>query len=155
MSSVNPLIEIETHLEELELICDTLSVKVPDTEAIQDAKDIIKHVRITICSVRDHKLKQQYTLRLRKNEIRIEKAEKGLLFQRLEDRTEHNVQSTSRLNAALEQLHECETTASETLEHLTAQREVLEKTNENLKNTKSSLGTSGRFLDRMSAFWRG
>jgi len=59
-----------------------------------------------------------------------------------------------RLIEARRQLVESEEVAASTLTDLKIQREKLEKTKSNLKDTNDGLSTSNKYLNRMMSWWR-
>lgn len=136
-------------------LCEELE-REPSTQKLNETKEALMQIRLSMGSM-SGKDKIPFLKKLKEIETRVSTVERQLLLDKRPEKvsTTPEDDGLNRLQTALQQLHECEANANETMENLRAQRDSLERTHSKLLQSRKELDHSSNLLKKMNQFWRG
>lgn len=132
---------------------------------IDEGNEIIDQLKIEIHNITNQQHKASIQAKIIHYKDIISKLQKQILLNN--KASSNNNKSTSNneaiqksengldiLKQARQQIADTENVAVDTMEHLTKQREQIQKTTDNTKKINAELGYSNKLLGKMSQWWR-
>lgn len=156
-TTLQQLSESEQHLKNLKASVEKMQQAQVDTsdDLVQDALDTLQLLRIGLHSIEDQTERERLSQQCRTYERLVHQEQKRLQLlgqQQLPSSTDFK--TLDQLEQARNQLIESEALAADTLINLQTQRETLQKAKNTLPLIRQEISRGGRFIDKMTSWWR-